>query len=68
MKPKRRMKYRTGVNTKTLKQISFRVSKDVYDFFVINCYDENGFKLSKAKVLEKLIAFVGDKLMPSRVR
>lgn len=56
MKPKRRMKYRTGVNTKTLKQFNVRVSDEVHDFFEIHSYDENGRKLSKAKVLERVIA------------
>lgn len=60
-----RKKYRTGVNTKNLKQFNVRVSPDVHDFFEIHSYDKNGRKLSKAKVLERLIAFAGDRLMLS---
>ena len=62
MKPKRRMKYRTGVNSKTLKQFNVRVSAEVHDFFELNSYDENGLKLSKANVLEKVIAMARRKM------
>ena len=65
---KRRMKYRTGVNSKNLKMFAVRVSAEIHDFFELHSYDENGVKLSKAKVLEKLIAYAGSKMMlpPSR--
>lgn len=56
--PKRVMKYRTGINSKNLKQFRARVTGEVHDFFEINSYDENGMKRSKGKILEMLVAKV----------
>ena len=62
MKPKRRMKYRTGVNAKNLKMFAVRVSAEIHDFFEIHSYDESGCKLSKAKVLERVIAIARSRM------
>jgi hypothetical protein len=66
-KPRRR-KYRTNCNAKNLKMFAARVRAEVHDFFELHSYDENGRKLSKAQVLENLIAFVGDRMMKRPIR
>jgi len=63
-----RRKYRTGCNAKNMRQLCVRVSEDVHSFIEIHSYDEKGRKLSKAKVLENIIAFVGERMLTRPTR
>ena len=68
MKPKRRIKYRTGVNTKTLKQLNVRVPDEIHDMVESLIYDENGCKLAKDKVVADMITFAASRMgKPKRI-
>jgi len=58
----RRRKYRTGCNAKNLKQLNVRVRSEIHDLVEIHSYDENGRKVSKAKVLEDMITFAANRM------
>lgn len=62
----RRRKYRSKRNTKNLKQLSVRVSPEIHDLVELHSYDEKGRKLSKAKVVEDMIAFAAPRMVPAR--
>lgn len=66
MKSKRRMKYRTGVNTKTLKQLNVRVPAVIHDLVESVIYDENGCKLSKDQVVADMITFAAPRMGKSK--
>jgi hypothetical protein len=64
----RRRKYRTNCNAKNMRQLSVRVSEEVHTFIEMHSYDEKGRKLSKAKVLENIIAFIGERMLVPTTR
>lgn len=63
----RRRKYRSNRETKNLKRLQVRLDPEVVELLELHSYDEDGRKLSKAKVIEDIIKFASPRMLATRI-